>query len=186
MFTMCGPDNGSHFYNPIDPDGDPPACTGCGLVTDPEWVNTRFKVKRKGFDLSSTYDGQTIASDRFVAVARNVAGMRFLELPGSPGFHLVVVDPSVAFDAEARGTAFEVPCEVCKRFTQIAGATPAHLKPGQELPAGFSRTDQVFGSAGDKPDHLVIQGPLIIVDETTATLLKDQKLTGLNFRPTAS
>jgi hypothetical protein len=173
-WSVVGEDNDSYMYSDAD---NVPRCVSCGLVSTDSYVNPGFVLRKKGYDLSSTYDGCDIASERFVTFLRQEQsrGVRIYELPSAPGFYRFAIDVIVPFDANRRGTRFVKPCSECQRFTQIAGAYPCFLINQQKpLVPGIYRTDQVFGSGNE-------QGPAIVLGYETGQRLKRMKLKGLTI-----
>ena len=183
-YAIHAADNDSFYYELAE---HVPACPACGLVTEPDWLNPTFDLKRTDLDISYTWDAALIVSEKFVKFAGSYPGGRFLQLPSVPGFALFTVEPTVPFDAERRGTTFEDPCGACGRFTQIAGADPIYLKLGTVLPEGFSRTDVVFGSAHwNRPDRFIAQSPGFLVDSELGRTLAAQEFVGLRLEPIPS
>ena len=175
---LSASDNKSFYFE----DTAAPACARCGLVTDLEWINPHFELKKKVFDLSFTYDLAAIASERFAQFASQRPGARFLPLPHLDAFYLMIVDPILRVDVVGAGVQFIRPCELCGRYTQIAGVTPPPMS-GEQVPMGFSRTDTVFGSARDHPDRKTSQHPLFLVDPEFGGLLEAERFSGLLVRP---
>src|SRR5205814_4240506 len=91
---LSASDNKSFYFE----DTAAPACARCGLVTDLEWINPHFELKKKVFDLSFTYDLAAIASERFAQFASQRPGARFLPLPHLDAFYLMIVDPILRVD----------------------------------------------------------------------------------------
>lgn len=165
-FALHAGDNDSFHYEFGE---GVPACPTCGLVTQLDWINPTFQLRRTDLDISYTWDLAPIVSERFVDCSRAFPGGRFLPLPSAPGFALFIVDPMVPFDANRRRTTFEDRCPACGRFGQIAGADPVYLKRGTVLPRGFSRTDVEFGSTRERPDRVTAQLPRLLVDAESGT-----------------
>jgi hypothetical protein len=176
--TLSGHDNDSYYFE----DSDVPACVACGLVSDAAWINPRFRLERREFDLSSTYDGATIASERFVECASEHSGVRFQALPDVDGFYLMIVEPIVRVDrTDVR--VMEDLCETCARFKAIAGP-PRRLLPGERIPAGFSRSDVEFGSAHVSYQRYrkIAQKPILIVDPALGQQLESQRFRGMSIK----
>jgi hypothetical protein len=171
-YVISGPDNGTHMFAG---DAQPPRCDGCGVVTDFTWVDPAHSVPSNTPDVSFTYDGRLIVSDAFRAIARRYAGAKFTPLAAA-GFWLLTADAPVAFDAVRRKTQFSDFCESCRRFTVVAGATPAFLVDPNPLLNHFVRTDVEFGSR----DEL---HPLVLVGPTLGDVLAEAGLTGLYLTP---
>ena len=91
-YSLLASDNDSFYYESGE---GVPACPACGLVTQVDWLNPIFELKRTSFDVSYTWDSAPIVSERFVTFASAHPGARFLALPSAPGFALFVVDPIV-------------------------------------------------------------------------------------------
>jgi hypothetical protein len=122
-YRLSVPDNDSYMLRGATPH---PACKLCGLVTNHKWIDPSFRLVRRQFDASYTYDGYLIVSDRFREIART-AGAQCVGLPAEPTFFGLLADEVVAFDTARRGTRFENRCERCGRYRAVAGATPVFL-----------------------------------------------------------
>lgn len=147
---------------------DAPRCSTCGFALDHTWINPHFTLSVKRWDVSATYDGYMIVSQRF----RDALGDRgavYGDLPAEPSFFTLRAEEQVAFDAERRRTRFTHFCDECQRFTQIAGATPVFLKEEARLPDELRRTDIVFGS-NDGQHPLLLVGPGLGADLRRADL----------------
>src|SRR4051812_22112927 len=121
----------------------PATCGTCGRKTDSAYINPAFRVRRRKWDISATYDGYTLVSKRFrdLCERHRWTGVHFASLPADPSFFVLRVLPAVAFDAERRETRFVQPCPTCRAFYGVAGATPVYLKGvTQPLRGGFFRT----------------------------------------------
>jgi hypothetical protein len=153
--AVFGEDNDSYMYH------DAPGvkrCPGCGYHLDPTFVDPGFRLVRRGFDLSYTYDGCCIASERVKTFCerQGYPGMTFLPLPSTPGFFRLIVDRVVEFDAVRRETRFGSNCPVCGRPESVAGLTPVFLREGTVLNEGFYRTDLEFGTGDERSPCLLV------------------------------
>lgn len=153
-------------------------CETCGELLD-KWneLLTGLKIKRRKYDIASTYDGVTVVSQRFkdFVEVESLSGLVFQQLPDDPKFYAIQAEPVVKFDAERRGTMFENRCPVCGRYEEVIGATPVYLKEGETLPVrGFARTDLEFASGDEK--H-----PLLLCDLEAGRVLKNAGLKGLDL-----
>lgn len=126
-FVMSGPDNDSYM---LRGPGSPPVCGSCGLLSGRAWVDPGFELRDRRFDVSYTYDGYLIVSQRFKDVADGV-GTRFIGLPSISGFYALVVENVLPFDTVRRKTRFE------QRATS-AGGTSWWSAPPQR----FSRSTE--------------------------------------------
>lgn len=175
-FEVSGDDDGTHYY--IDDDGvsvPAPACSRCKLVDDPLWINPSYRPRRS-LDLSATYDGPQIASQRFVDVASDFDGLRFAELPAAPGFF--IVGTTRALEVCRSNVRSTHRCEICHRFTAVAGAT--RLPSGAEIGVGFWSTDvEKGGSSRAISPHL--QSGSLVADPLAGAALRGAKLRGLHL-----
>jgi hypothetical protein len=157
---------------------DYPRCIVCGCKLHEPFVNKDFKLKKKAFDISSTYDGFKIVSEKFktIILELGIAEVRFEILPQLEGFYIFSANHILEFDSARRHTKFEDYCETCMRYKSIAGATPAFLKDIKEpIDYGIFRTDILFGGCNEK--H-----PLLIFGINTYKHLKKQKIKGMDAK----
>ena len=170
--NMCGSDD--RLFGEVK---GIPVCRMCGYKTDPYVVNSLFRVKRRVYDLSSTYDGYEIASMKFkeVCMRLELGGLEFLPLPADTQFFVVKPTVLTAFDYISRQTHFESLCAACGFYKSVAGATPAFLLSEPE--SDLSGTDILFGSGNSR-------GRMLIATERARTLLMAEKLKGLEFEAT--
>lgn len=175
-YRLSPEENASYMY--LGAPG-PRRCPACGSVLDRNFVNQAFKLKRKVFDFSYTYDGCCIVSLRFREACERLGldGLTFLEIDAEPKWFRLIVEKVLAFDTARRRTRFENQCAMCGKFESVAGASPAILK-GVMSPVleGIYRTDIEFGTKDE-------QHPLLIAGIDTARKLRKEKLTGLLFKP---
>ena len=146
----------------------PATCSRCGRKTDRNYVNGKFRAEKRAWDVSATYDGYCIVSQRFRQFSEQRAweGMEFVALPSDPEFFILRLNNVLRFDSCRRKTRFERPCSQCNAYFDVVGGTPAYLSGVPEpLDEGFYRTDLEFGSGHE-------QAPMILVGVGTASLLK--------------
>lgn len=172
-FSLNAPDNDSYMLR------GPTAhtsCSTCGMALDSGWVDPLFQLVRRDFEVSYTYDGYLIGSQRFRQMTTG-RGPSFIDLQSVPGWYAVSVDSVVKFDAARRKTKFEDVCHECNRYYTTAGATPVFLRPGESIPADqLARTDLQFGT-GDE------QHPIVLVGSSLAKDLVS--LAGVSLKPIA-
>lgn len=172
--AIIGPDCGNPMYGEASQVG---RCSSCGLVTQGNYVNPTFKLKRRKFDLSYTTDGCCIVSSKFVNSlgGLSVSGLRYASLPADPGFFRILPEKVLKFDSVRRNTQFLDICSVCGRFESVVGAHPVFLIPGQAIePAVVYRTDLEFGS-GDEKHPVLIAGP------AAADKMRKSRLSGVDY-----
>jgi hypothetical protein len=151
-YQLSGHDNGTSAY------GWPgaPRCLACGYITDRNAIDPELRVKRRGLDVSSTYDNVLLVSRRFAEACRYEWDAGLVALASDPEFFVLKPPRVVPFDAARRGTRFEKLCPVCEQYESVVGANPGYLRiAALPTPDGFFRTDLGFGS-GDEKSPLVI------------------------------
>lgn len=175
-YVIFGYDNDSFF---LPDDGTYLKCSTCGCKNDERYFNENFKLKKKKYDYSSTYDGSVIVSNKLKTIIENlkIADIEFVDLPLAPGFYLFRVNKKIKFDIERSETQFDEFCDNCKRYKSITGATPALLtNMNTPILNGIYRTDVLFGYCNEK-------SPLIIFGTETFRSIKEKKISGMDFDP---
>ena len=156
----------------------PATCPTCGRKTDADYINPKFKAKRRNWDISATYDGYDIVSKRFreFCYKHGFEDMTFVPLPADKDFFVLRLAKVLPFDSKRRGTRFDNLCPTCGAFYDVIGANPVYLHsvtaPIQE---GFFRSDLEFASGPE-------QSPLILVGIGTAEKLRKQKFQTLDLK----
>jgi hypothetical protein len=137
-------------------------------------LNPSFKLTRKTYDISYTYDCYLIVSKKFkdFCLQNRYKGVHFYQIPNYSQKFLLVVDAIAQFDAKRRKTRFLRYRSACNEYQEIVGATPVCLKKKTVLKDGFFRTDLEFGEGYAK-------SPVILVGPETGEKLKKKKFKGL-------
>jgi hypothetical protein len=158
----------------------PRRCSKCGeLLAKEKEPLYGLVIKRRRFDISTTYDGIDIASPAFKSIyeSHGLTGLEFIPLPDDPHFFQIRAKRIVKFDAERVGTKFTNQCPLCGRYESVVVADPVILKPNSRIPAkGFVRTDLEFASEDEK-------FPLLLCGVTAGEILKAGKMKGLSITP---
>lgn len=134
-------------------------------------------LKIRTMDVSSTYDGAVIVSEKFKKVysENHWTGLEFRALPGEHGFYLIVGIEIFRFDRVRRKTIFSDQCEICGEYRQVAGSFPVFFMDPNEIPhKGFARSDIEFGSNQEKHS-------LLICSASVGKMLENQNLEGLDL-----
>ena len=160
----------------------PATCGTCGRKIDPDYVNPEFRMKKRKWDIASTYDGEFIVSERFrrFCLDHDPSGLDFLVLTSDPGRYVFHPRNVLAFDSERRGTRFESWCPECQAFFSVIGADPVCLRDVTgPIQKGFFRTDLDFASGHE-------QHPLVIVGIETADEMRCKGFRRPNLQPIRS
>ncbi len=151
-------------------------CPACGWKVDWQYVRPDYRLGRRKRDVSATYDGATIVSQRAreILCGHGIERMLFTQLPHDPDFFTLAPDMVVNFDSARRKTRLENLCEKCGLYAMVAGATPAFFYSLPKGDAWIARTDLLFGSYNE-------HHPLIVVSDRIAQALRSARLTGLDL-----
>ncbi len=169
-YTIDGADNGYSMYENIRLK----ECDIYSNVYDINLIDPAIKI-RCVKDISSTYDGLVIVSERFkkFCLDENYHGLEFILLPKSPGLFWFKVNNIIKFDKEARKTRFLNYNIECDGYKEIIGANPACIK-NKIIEDGFFRSDIFFGSNEGK-------SPLYFIGKKTKEKLETAKIKDINF-----
>jgi len=154
----------------------PAICPKCGSKTDEDYIDSSFLLHKKSMDISSTYDGYTIVSEKFKSFLESqaVTGIEMIALPSQPNHYWLVIRNILEVDtSKSLGIRFLYYCYVCKNYAGIFGTSRLRFK-GVESPItkGVYRTDLKFAQAHQK--H-----PVIVVGVEIGTAIKAAKFKGV-------
>lgn len=170
---LLGSDNDSYMYTCNYPN----CCEVCHYVIKQQ-VTSNFKLKKRNYDISYTYDGYLIVSKRFKKYCefKNYRNLIFHTIDNEPEFFFMESTQIIPLDYKRREVMFIDLCSVCNRYAEVIGATPSYLESEFEIEKNrFYRSEYEFGSYNYK-------SPLIIVSLEIATDLANQKFRGLYFK----
>jgi hypothetical protein len=156
----------------------PACCICCGRRTDRNFIDPSFRVARRRFDLSSTYDGYTVASSRFreACQGEHGAGLEFVAIPSDPAFFIVRANRSLTVNRELSDLQLFNPCPTCREFAGVIGVSDLQFLDADPDAVGFWHTDLAFGEAHD-------QSPVLVVGMPTAKWLREKKFKGADLSP---
>ncbi|ALI99949.1 hypothetical protein [Rufibacter tibetensis] len=163
-YILWGPDNGSEMFSDLDTLTEAKKCSDCGFRVDYRETNNLFRIKRKVYDFSFTYDSIAISSLKFKEFCNrnNYGNIRFMELERSSGFYQFILQNStIPF------TAREVAdlCGSCGQHEIVVGP---HVDLGQletPLEDGFYQSNILYGGRGRLHDRPLT--PVIVVAPDT-------------------
>lgn len=177
-YYLFGYDNNSYMAGSCDKlftePPDIPHCPSCGYKTNYEYTNPLFKLSKKVYDISYTYDGACIVSEKWKSFCfhNKFKNTSFTPLKLAPGFyHFIIKGNTIPFKANTS----EFYCEHCHSYNAISGPRFDLEKQSDELHNEIYQTDILFGSGNEK-------SPLLIVSEETKNLIAEAKLKGCYFR----
>jgi hypothetical protein len=109
-----------------------------------------YRIKRKRYHLSGSYDGFIVVSQSFKDLyeASNWHGLIFYPIPKNKGFYLTECTETVNVNQMARPVDFEDKCNECGQYMGVYGSIPAYIDATliQKMkPYIFYRSDLEFG-----------------------------------------
>lgn len=154
----------------------PATCPKCGRKTDPHFIDPSFELYKKSLDISSTFDGYMIVSERFKGFCESlrIDGVEFIALPSQPKHHWLVVRNILEVDTiESAGIRFLYYCDLCQNYAGVFGTDGLRFK-GIESPImnGIYRTDLKFAQAHE-------QQPVIVIGTEVAAAMKEVRFKGI-------
>jgi len=112
-------------------------------LRDSDWISPGDRVVNR-HDSVYTEGAALVVSQRFIDAVGDMAGCRFVPLPGDPAYFRALVDHVVEVDRSVGELEFEDnPCPTCGR--QSTYGDPAGFVGLDEPVPGFSRTDIEYG-----------------------------------------
>ncbi len=175
-YVLYGTDNDSDM---IDDQVDIMRCDLCGKITRNTSIFDSFKLRKKRYDISYTYDGFLIVSSQFKVFCEQsgIGGIVFYSLPKEDKFHVAEILPVLEFDSDRRGTVFRKLCPGCNQYDSITGVSPPYLKNPSRLDSmSFFRSDLLFG-------RLDAQFYLVICSKALVEKIRSAKFKGLSLDP---
>ncbi len=163
-YTIIDPDMNAYMLSDIELN----ACAKYSNIYDLNIVNPNFKVPKRAKNISTTYEGYTIVSEKFKTFCEveKYEGLEFVTLPSSPEYYWFKVHNILEYDTDARLTRFLNYNEECNGYEEIIGITPVCLKTKFLLEDKFYRTNICAGS-------FVNKSPMYMVGEKTKEKLKE-------------
>lgn len=172
---LVAPDNRSHMCCSADEvfDQRVKTCPICGFRTDYRFVSDSVELTDSSNDISYTYDGYCVVSDRCRELLSGVpVKPEFLPLTSAPGFS--VVFPQAVADIDRSLLRFEDRCTSCGEFRSVIGQVALSKDINHPLQRGVYRSDVMLGSQNEK-------GFIEIVSIDVAEELSNAGLSGLSF-----
>jgi hypothetical protein len=129
-------------------------CPTCKLILNKRSLIEKhlstYKIKRKKYHLSSSYDGFNVVSQEFKDLYENSdwQGLVFYSIPKSKGFYLIECFQQVVINRTKRPIEFENKCNECGLYMGIYGSVPPYIDVDviQKLKSNtFYRSDLEFG-----------------------------------------
>lgn len=180
-YSISGPDNDSFMCSSTDVVHENmhglSVCPECGYRDDFFYINRKFRVKRRVYDFSSTYDGYSIISRKFKEFCerRKYQNIVFAEFENDPDFFALIPLTVLAFDVEGNKPRYEGYCGKCGNYESVIGPFPVYLKNiDKPLKEGIYRTDLLFGSGNDK-------SPLILIGPGTKEAILSEGFKDIDF-----
>ena len=129
-------------------------CPTCKLILNKRSLIEKhlstYKIKRRKYHLSSSYDGFIVVSQEFKNLYENSdqQGLVFYSIPKSKGFYLIECFQQVVINRTKRPIEFENKCNECGLYMGVYGNVPPYIDVDmiQKLKSNtFYRSDLEFG-----------------------------------------
>ncbi|KQU73431.1 MULTISPECIES: hypothetical protein [unclassified Rhizobacter] len=182
-FVLWGADNDG-YWTP-DLKNDALCCPLCSCKLSRAIENPGFRLKKRHYDLSATYDGFTVASAKFLALLEAVAPDSFdatelhANLRDGVRHWKLEFKRMLPLDLARARPVFGPRCDRCGRHTHVSGAIDYFVEGDAVPQQGLFRTDLEFGSGFE-------QGPILLAGVQTAQRLAQAGLKGLTLDPVAA
>jgi hypothetical protein len=172
-YALYPQDNGSH----MDPNKTAPACPVCSFRLDPHVHVDDYRAPRNRRDVVSTFDGQSIVSQRFREIweSKQLTGAKFEGFSTGAQWWQLTSSERVPFDRNVKGLRLLRLCSQCGQY-EFAGGMEVRRLLIDELPADLCETDLAFASGNEK-FRLQVFSPRAVA------CLEAEKLRGLSFEP---
>lgn len=133
-----------------------------------------YRIKRKRYHLSGSYDGFNVVSQNFKDLyeASNWQGLIFYPILKSKGFYLIECTEVVIINKTERPVLFEEKCNECNQYMGVYGSIPTYINLSeiQKMKSNtFYRSDLEFGYDFE-------QGYGLFASEEITTVLKAKGL----------
>lgn len=169
-YDLYGQDNDSFIHCK-----DQEICSTCGCSISKSF-NPNFKLKRKNFDISTTYDGYQIISSRLKSFLdnHNMSNIKYTPLENNKGFYYVEFLDILEIDVINSDIFFGDKCQNCSQYSEIIKGSELLLKNiNKPIQKGIYRTDIEFGQCDSK-------SPLIIIGIKTYQEMVKEKFRGMD------
>jgi hypothetical protein len=179
-YVLWGTDNGSYWVPDLK--CEQYCCTTCGSKLSRDIRNEKFYLKKKSYDVSVTFDGFLIGSQKFVSLLSEIDshGFSTCQIPPDPRYPMsyfkIEFTKIIRIDRHQAAPQFGPVCEQCCQHKYIVGAREYFLEGSPCLARGILRTDLEFGDGFEK-------SPVIIVGIESARVLLGAKLKGMTLDP---
>lgn len=170
---LYGQDNDSYMLNEFD---EYAICEKCGNPLEKP-VNKNFRLKRRKYDVTATYDGYWIVSKEFKRFCEenNFFNLDFLAIPREKEYFVFRSLNIIELDHKRRKTIFDEYCDLCKRHSSIAGSSPNFYKNNEQIVDNtIYRSDVEYGYKKE-------QHPILLINLEVYKIIKKEKFKGLYF-----
>ncbi|MGI9464263.1 MAG: hypothetical protein ACR2OM_10000 [Aestuariivirgaceae bacterium] len=173
-YTLSGADNRAYFY-----DTAPKSifCRTYGGVVDKEFAPVRLTLERPVMDVSFTYDGQAIVTEKFkqFCAKRGFEGGRFVQVNYEPVLYHFTAGRTLIVDEARSSIEYGRLCKTCGQYNSIAGGTVLDRSFQHDIDTGLFRTDISYGMNRGV-------GPNIIVGLSDRAAAQEAGLSGVHFQ----
>jgi len=171
IYIIDTPENGSDML-PDDSTGL--VCKVCGMLTKNDYINPAYHIPKRCPDISHTYDGFMIGSERFkqVTESNGFSGVQFVKLVANPSFYVVTLNQMVSM-ARVPDLKMEEYCATCDCHVSVWGKQVVEI-PDNGIANTIYRSDLKMG-------YKLMMFPLWICNSVVEACLKSAGLKGFSF-----
>jgi hypothetical protein len=153
----------------------PATCTVCGAKVNFDYVDTRYRVKKRRRDITATYDGYLLVSGRLRKMLEETGATRedFVALPADPDYFWLRPHAVLDYSAAERKRC----CASCGQFADEVVPIPQFVERlAEPIASGVYRSSVDFGSVPLKAFE-------VLVGVRAASALQAAALVGVVLEP---
>ncbi len=168
IYELAGIDNGLTVLSDFGIQAK--RCKSCSLVLSKWELDVASKIViNKRADISCTYDGFVIVTERFVSLLGEIQECEFTLVANSPGYYVLSPHKIVYYDNGDDRLEYGRCCSKCSLHQFIMGADPISISDKDAIQKrDIVRTDLEFGEDDEKC-------PVILCGSEIAEILKNKK-----------
>jgi hypothetical protein len=153
-------------------------CNTCKLILNKRTLIEshlpKYRIKKKKYHLSGSYDGFNVVSQEFKNLYEklNWQGLVFYTIPKSVGFYLIECSKIININETKRPVEFHSKCDDCNLYMGVYGSVPPYVNVSEiekMKPNTFYRSNLEFGNDFEK-------GYSLFASEEIANVLIENKL----------
>ncbi|MCX7113690.1 MAG: hypothetical protein NTX45_27140 [Proteobacteria bacterium] len=177
-YVLWGADNESYWIPGVK--DKKYCCVECGSKLSRHIINDKFYLIKKNYDVSFTFDGFLIGSQKFLSILSELSleGYSANKINQDPryktNYFKIEFNKIIHIDCLKAKPQIGPICKQCGQNKYVVGAHDYYLENSPRLDHGLFRTDLEFGDGFEK-------SPIIVVGIESAKLLLAAELKGMTL-----